>query len=268
MRTLKKYLIFFLLFFFFSFIASPVDDYKLIKAIAFPQASFFTTDKLGNAYVIVEDQLLQFDIEGNPKGNYSRNNIGSLTLVDATNPMKILLFYPDYATVVILDAKLSLQSEIEMRSININQPLVVCNSGENAYWVYDRQDDQLKKIDNNRQVIHQSSNLTQLTGYQLQPNLMVEDNGFVFINNPSTGILVFDRYGTYYKTLPFEELKSFQIIDNDLLFVKNNHLYRYNSKSLSEKEILTPSVDSIRAARIEQHELYLLTSDSLNFYYF
>ncbi len=267
MIFLKKYS-FFLLFLFCSFIALPVDDYKLIKSISFPQPVFFTTDKLGNAYVVVENQLLQFDPQGNAKGNYSRSNIGALSLVDASNPMKILLFYPDYATVVILDAKLSLQSEIDLRSLNINQPLIVCNSGENAYWVYDRQDDELKKIDNNGQVIHQSSNLTQLTGYQLQPNLMLEDNGFVFINNPATGILVFDRYGTYYKIHAFEGLKSFQVVDNDLLFVKNNHLYRYNSKSLSEKEILTPPADSIRGARIEQHELYLLTSDSLNFYYF
>src|SRR4029079_15289087 len=129
---------------------------------------------------------------------------------------------------------------------NINQPTAICNSGEDGYWIYGREDDQLKKIDNNLKIVFQSGNLTQVVGYQIQPEMMTEDNGFVYINNPSTGILVFDRYGTYYKTLPFTELKKFQVINKDLLFIKNNRLYRYESNSLEQKEILLPENDSIR----------------------
>ena len=97
---------------------------------------------------------------------------------------------------------------------------------------------------------------------------MVEDNGFVYINNPSSGILVFDRFGAYYKTIPFKNLVNFQVIEKDILFINNNKLFRFESGSLSESEVLLPQHDVIRTARIEQHQLYLLTSDTLNFYYF
>ncbi len=248
----------------------PVEagEYSLVKSIAFPQQVEMTTDNLGNAYVIVENQLLQFDLNGKPKANFNENNLGSLYFADAGNPMKILLFYRDFARVLILDSKLSLQSLIDLRALKINQPLSVCNSEENGYWVYDREDDQLKKLDNSLQVIQKSDNLTQILGYQMLPGMMSEDNGFVYINNPATGILVFDRYGAYYKTIPFPGLKSFQIIEKEILFVSNKKLYRYGLKTLKQDEVLLPKNDSIRSARIEQHQLYLLTNDSLSFYYF
>ena len=152
--------------------------------------------------------------------------------------------------------------------MGINQPLAACYSKENGYWVYDREDDQLKKVDINLQVVQQSGNLTQLIGYQLQPGIMVEENGFVYLNNPSTGILVFDRFGTFYKTIPYQNLTDFQVIGKDMLFINKNRLLRYDSKSISEREVILPTHDSIRSARIEHHQLYLLTNDTLNFYSF
>jgi hypothetical protein len=267
MISKKIYLTFFILL--SCVFLSMIDNkYQHLKSISLHQSILLVTDRLSNAYVVVENQLLKYDGKGNPKGNFSKNNSGNLTFIDASNPMKILLFYPDYARIILLDSKLAIQSEVDLRSININQPITICNSGEDGYWIYDREDDQLKKIDNNLKIVFQSGNLTQVVGYQMQPSMMAEDNGFVYINNPSTGILIFDRYGTYYKTLPFIELKNFQVINKDLLFIKDNRLFRYESNSLEQKEILLPENDSIKDVRIEQHELYLLTNDSLKFYYF
>ena len=252
----------------FIFCSAENEDYTMINSISFSKAKYFTTDNLGNAYVVVENQLLQFDPFGKPVSNFNENNLGVLDYVDAGNPMKILLFYPDFARIIILDSKLSLQSSINLRAIAINQPLAACNSKENGYWVYDREDDQLKKVDLNLQVIQQSGNLTQRIGYQIQPGTMIEENGFVYLNNPATGILVFDRFGTFYKTIPYPNLADFQVIGKDVLFINKNRLLRYDSKSLSEREVILPIQDSIRLARIEHHQLYLLTNDSLNFYSF
>jgi hypothetical protein len=251
-----------------AFCSATMDEYALINSIAFPEATFFTTDNLGYAYVVVENQLLKFDSNGKPQANYSENNLGLLRFVDASNPMKTFLFYPDFARIIILDSKLALQVNINLRSINVNQPMAACISKENGYWVYDREDDQIKKIDFNLQVIQQSGNLTQQIGYQLQPQSMVEEDGLLYLNNPATGILVFDRLATYFKTIPYPNLSNFQVIQKDVLFINKNKLYKYDSKSISEKEILIPGQKTIRSARIENQELYLLTNDSLKFYSF
>ena len=248
--------------------SATLEGYTLVNRIPFPGATFFTTDKLGNSFVVVENQLLQFDPVGKPLANFSLKSVGTLQFVDASNPMKILLFYPDFAQIIVLDAQLSLQSQIDLRSLRFFQPLTVCTSKENGYWIYDRHDDMLKKLDFNLQEVAQSSNLSQILGYQIRPCLMIEENGFIYINNPETGILVFDRLGTYYKTIPYPNIVSFQVIDKDVLFITKNKLVKLEFKTLSEKEVLLPQQDSVRIARIERDKLYLLTNDSLNFYSF
>ncbi len=251
-----------------TLIAATNDNYKYINAVSFEQEVQMTTDRLGNAYVLVENQLLQFDPFGKPKANFSESSLGDIRSIDASNPMKILLFYSDFAKIIILDTRLAYQSGIDLRSIQINQPLAACTSEENGYWVYDRQDDLLKKLDMNLQVIYSSGSLTQIMGYQVQPGIMIERSGFIYMNNPATGILVFDRYGEYYKTIPYKGLTTFQVIGREILITVNNKLIRVDTRTAEEKEVLLPDNESIISGRIEQHQLYLLTTDSLKFYSF
>ncbi len=243
-------------------------DYQKINSIAFSHTSFITTDKLGNAFVVIGNQLLQFDPSGKPLANFSRSNLGAIRSIDASNPMKIVLFYPDFAQMIILNSKLAEQSTINLRNATINQPVIACGSENGGFWIYDNEDDQLKKLDLSLQIIYQSGNLTQTLGYKIQPRFVVESGGYVYLNDPKNGILIFDLFGTYYKLLPFKGLKSFQVIDQNVLFVDSNKLFRYDSKSAIEEEVLLPPHDSILNARIEGQQLYLLTSDSLSFYSF
>ena len=252
----------------FVICCAATGDYQLVNSIPFSNLSFLTTDKLGNTYVVVGNQLLQFDLNGKPLANFSRNNSGSIRSIDASNPMKILMFYPDFAQLVILNTKLAEQSTINLRASGINQPVVARGSENGGYWIYDNDDDQLKKLDLNLQIIYQSGNLTQVLGYKVQPRFLAEGSGFVYMSDPENGVLVFDLFGTYYKLLPFKGLKSFQLIDQNILFVKENKLFRYDSKTAAEQEVLLPPHDSVVNARIESQQLYLLTSDSLSFYSF
>jgi hypothetical protein len=243
------------------------DDYNLIKSIPFSNA-VLTTDNFGNAYVIAENQLFQFDGDGRPRATYSENNLGILRSVDASNPLKILVYFPDFTQINILNSKLALQSTVNLRSLGIMQPTLICNSNNEGYWIFDLQDFQLKKISLDLQVKHESGNISQSTGYNILPNFLVESDNFVYLNNPETGILVFDLYGTYFKTIPLKNLKSFQVINDEILFLDQNKLISFHMKKLEEKEILLPPHDTLVNARIEQKELFLLTTTSLNFYSF
>src|SRR5206468_842074 len=90
------------------------NDYNLIKSIPL-HASFFTTDNLGNAYVVENNELKKYDPSGKLLSNYSEKNLGTLKFVDVGNPLKIILFYPDFQQINILDSKLLLESTIQLR---------------------------------------------------------------------------------------------------------------------------------------------------------
>ncbi|MBL0031905.1 MAG: hypothetical protein IPP27_06880 [Bacteroidetes bacterium] len=90
--------------------------------------------------------ITAIDPNGKPIANFSRNNLGSIRSIDASNPMKILMFYPDFAQLVVLNNKLAEQSSINLRASEINQPIVACGSENGGYWIYDNDDDQLKSL--------------------------------------------------------------------------------------------------------------------------
>ncbi|CAN5373534.1 hypothetical protein BH11BAC1_BH11BAC1_27660 [soil metagenome] len=241
------------------------DDFRLINSIPFSHVKI-STDRFCNAYVIVENQLLQFDSLGKPKANYAESNSGKLTSVDASNPLKILLFYRDFAQLHLLNNKLAKESTVELRNAGIMQPMVICQSALDGYWIFDNQDFSLKKMDLNLRIVFQSGNMNQTLGYSLDPESITEANESVYINNPATGILVFDKFGSYYKTIPITEISSFQVIEKKLLYVRNNMLLQFNLSTLDEHEIILPAHDSLLGARFEQEKLFLLTTGSLTFY--
>lgn len=247
---------------------SAKDEYTLTYSLPFNNARYFTTDRLGRVYVVVGNQLLQFNQAGKPMMNFSDISLGELRSVDVTNPLKILLFYPDFQRIVILNNRLAPTSTINLQSLEILQPVAVSLSENGGYWVYDRLDDRLKKLDQNLQVISQSPNLTPQLGFTMQPRSMTEQGGFLYIHDAEHGLILFDQFGTYYQTLHFKNVSSFQVIDRELLFTRENKLYRYRTGSPEETEILLPVHDSLIGARIEQQQLYLLTTASLNFYSF
>ena len=251
----------------FLFSSGVAEEYTLIHTIPFSGVRF-TTDKLGNAYVIADNQLLEFNSKCQPLANYSETNLGSLRNIDASNPLKLVLFYPDFGQINTLDTKLALQSTVNLRNIGIIQPTVVCNSNHLGYWVYDMQDFQLKKIDLNLQIQIQSGDITQTLGGDILPNFLVEAGDYVYLNNPSTGILVFDLFGTYFKTIPLPKLRTFQVIGDQILYIDDNKLMSYNLKTALPKEIILPPHETLLNARIEDKQLYLLTTTSLSFYSF
>jgi len=147
-------------------------------------------------------------------------------------------------------------------------PTLICQSQNLGYWIFDLATYQLKKIDPSLNVIYESGNLQQLTGLDLKPNIMLESENYVYLSDPKNGILVFDVYGVYFKTIPLMEIKSLQITGERLFYVRNNSFYSYDLKKIEENEIPIPDHEQLLCARIEQNRLYLLTPSALSIYSF
>ena len=95
---------------------------------------------------------------------------------------------------------------------------------------------------------------------------MLEANDYVLLSDPDNGILFFDLFGTYYKTLPIKNVYSMQAKDNDLYYVSSGELRTYNFKTIVDKKIDLPVGDSITASRFEQNRLLLLSGSELKFF--
>ncbi len=245
-----------------------MGDYTLIKSIPI-NATFLTTDHFSNCYIITENQLNIYDSMGKYIANYSDKTLGELTSIDATNPMKLQLFYRDFRKIITLDNKLAYTTSIKLNDLDIQQPIVICNSYNNALWIYDQQDFQLKRIESSLQISQQSGNISQTLGYNIKPTSMLEDNKWLYMNNPETGILVFDYYGSYYKTIPIKNIVSFQIIENKLVYYKENSFMSYDMHSFLEQAITMPKAATpLLYPRIEKQRYYSLEKSQVELFSF
>jgi len=119
------------------------------------------------------------------------------------------------------------------------------------------------------QINERSGNLQQVTGYTPEPNYMLERDNFLYLNDPATGILIFDKYGSYYKTVPVKGLASFQVFNRKLIYVEGDQISIYDTKlneisttSLPEGEALSVSV----CLSLDPQKLYVLKENKLVLY--
>src|ERR1035438_10348121 len=83
----------------------------------------FTVDNTGNIYLLNKNnQLKKLDANGDSIAVYNAVNIyGDIYSVDVSNPLKILLYYKDFTTIVEVDRLLRAINTIDLRSLGIFQ---------------------------------------------------------------------------------------------------------------------------------------------------
>jgi hypothetical protein len=246
-------------------VAFTPNDLKLLTSIK-GSFDFFTSDNLGNIYTVEGCVLKKFNTKGELLQSFSEKSLGNIFSVDASNPMKILVFYKDFRQVIFLDNTLSISgSPIVLDDLGIGQPQYVCTSYDNNFWVFDQLDFVLKRFDINLQQTAQSSNLSQVTEKSVKPLYIEEQGNNVYLSDSLQGIIILDKFGTYNKTLPFTGVQSLQSFDNAVWYIKNDILNKYIFKNFETITMELPE-KNIRKIRVSSELLFIHTSEGISIY--
>jgi hypothetical protein len=231
-------------------------------------ADKITSDNLGNVYLIKDESIFKYDSLGVLQKTFNNKTFGAITSADATNALRIVLFYKDFNRVVTLDNTLSQNGEaLTLETIGFPLASLVAASHDNGLWIYDMRNFELIRLNRNMQEEHRSGNLSQILGIELQPNFMIEKDNRVFVNNPGTGILVFDVFGTYSKTIPVLNLKSFQVRDDAVVYYKDYHLQMDFIKLNDHIDFTSPLGDTAtKDMRMERNAIFVLNNKGLDIY--
>lgn len=221
-----------------------LPEWTLVKKIA-GSFAYFNTDNLGNIYLLDKgNQLKKINAAGDSVGVF--NNVkkyGTLTYIDATNPLKLLLFYSDYSTIVVLDRFLDMRNVINLRQKNIFKANAVGASYDNNIWVFDEGDGKLKKIGDDGSLLSETTDLRLLLDVIPAPSQLIDRDGRVFLYDTENGFFVFDNYGSLQNRIPFRGWQSgIQINEKNITGVSNDKIYQYQLGSMNLKEF---SIESI-----------------------
>jgi hypothetical protein len=217
------------------------------------KADHISTDYLGHIYTILDDQLSKYDTKGDLIATYSNKYLGKISMIDASNPLRVLVFYQDFGQLVFLDDMLSLIGDpIVLEELGMDQSTLACISVNDGIWLYEPQDFKLIRMDRNLKVTGEVYQVNQLVGTIVEPVFLLEKDNLVYLNNPGTGILVFDIFGAYIKTIPLEISNEFQVIRNTILYYNNQGFHTYDLSLFNLARYDIPgSLNHITSVRIE-----------------
>lgn len=248
----------------FTHISYGQDELIFQKSIPC-NSSLFTTDAIGNLYVIKSNNtLVKYNAEGDSIGLFNEVRNGKITHIDATNPLRLLLYYANYGQIVVLDNMLSVKSILKLPQINLQNIKCVASSADGKVWIYDPVEARLLKIDDKLN-IQFSSPMRNILDQQLDPIFMVEQNRNLYIIDSLQGIFKFDLFGFYTNTYSFKT-KEVQLFQNDLVFTDAIALHAYNTQTITEKKIKLPPLLDIHQVRVERNKVYIRLPNEIQIY--
>ncbi|WP_395043347.1 hypothetical protein [Flavobacterium sp.] len=140
--------------FYFLFFLSFNFGFSQSKIIAVTKLDFITlkTDKFigfdGFNNCFYSDENVLFKKSDSLSLQYQNLSLGKITKVDILNPLKIIVFYEEFNSVIILDNQLNEIQKIDFS--NLETPIIVSAigiSGQNKLWVFNSLNQQIGLYD-------------------------------------------------------------------------------------------------------------------------
>lgn len=245
-KTVSKFLLFLFVCCSFHVLNAQNSDVNPVLISHFKNNSdkFLGYDAFGYSYQITNNVFSK--IKDKEIFEYKNVSLGKITKVDLQNPLKMVLFYEDFNSVVLLDNQLNKITEINFSQ---NQtPIVVSAIGmstQNQLWIYNTLNQQIGLFDylkNEYKTV--SIPLTESIKYY-----QTDFNTFYWIdkNNNWFSCDIFGKITSLGKIADFDKIEI--INTSQYIFSKDSLLYfkgigKSNPEVISEIKILEKTFDN------------------------
>jgi hypothetical protein len=231
----------------------------------------FTADNLGNLYVVTtENQLKKYNARGDSMGVFNDvRRYGKLTSINATNPLRTVLFYRDFRTVVVLDRLMNTINTIDLRKLNIFQVRVVAPAYDNNVWVFDEQESKLKKVGEDGRLLSETADLRLVLDEAPIPQKIFDQNGYVYMYDPGKGIFIFDYYGALKNRIALLNWNDMQVLGATIAGRVDGKVMSYRTGTLDMRETPLPqTIASAQNIQITPIGIYVLDEKGVTLYSF
>ena len=231
--------------------------------------SDFTIDNLGNLYLVNQNgQVKKLTAAGDSVAVF--NNVrqyGKIYLMDVTNPLKLLLYFKDFGTILILDRFLNTRATVDLRRLQMFQVKAIGQSYDNNIWVFDELESKLKRIGEDGRVLDQSTDFRLLFDSTPSPQFIIDQNRQLYLYDSVKGVYLFDYYGAFKNRIQLRGWTEFTVISNVLYGRDAGMLYRYEPGTLNLQQYAIPAaMRDARKIKFTRDNLYLLRDDRLEIY--
>lgn len=241
---------------------------KLTKVVAGSYTGFYV-DNFSNIYLLTKtNQVKKLNDKYDSVAVFNDvRRYGDIYSIDVTNPLKIVVYYRDFNTILILDRFLNTRNTIDLRKSGILQVKAVAQSYDNNYWLFDELDNKIKKIDDNGNILLESADFRVLFSEQYDPTQIIDNDGLLYLYDVKNGWLVFDYYGALKQRIQVKGWKDAQVAAANVQGRDDTYLYFANPKMLDIKQVKT-NINLAPVIKLQKinNKLLVLTGDGLSVY--
>ncbi len=223
---------------------SRAQEYTVEKVFEWPLISdmFIGIDDYNALYYVKDNQIIKK--VDDTSFQYSALQLGTIASVDILNPLKIIVFYENSNTVVILDNTLSEIERINFSAIsefrNISH---ASNAGDRKLWIFNTDEQRLEIYDWGIRKI-----TTLFPPRKSNKTIVVSNFNFAWVADGKT----LSKYNIYGSFLEEQLLNSIELMSQSRgdLLVSANSLLLYKKKN-------TPQYSEINLSDLQPEQLYL-----------
>lgn len=272
---MKRKGIILLLLCFCAFVVTPLAStaqsdsaFQFIKTIK-GRFTYFNVDNLDNVYLITEaSRLKKIKPNGDSVAVFNEvKRYGNPSYIDVNNPLKTLLYYRNFSTIVTLDRFLTTRNTINLRTQNIFLVNSISLAYDNNIWLFDEEDFKLKKLDEQGRLLQETVSWRLLFDSVPSPQRIIDRENFVYLYDPEKGFYVFDYYGTFKNRLPFINWSNVEVSGKIMYGFSNGMLFSYELNSLQLKEYKLPAFfGKYISIKAMNRKIYLLKEEGIDVY--
>lgn len=240
-----------------------------LKTILGENLAGFAVDNLGYIYLLDgTGQLKKLSPTGDSIGVFNDvRRFGKLYSMDVSNPLKVLLFYKDFGTIVVLDRFLNNRLTIDLRKHQIFQAKTIAQSFDNGVWVYDELEGKLKRLDDGGTLKGETVDFRVIFSDAPAPVFISDADRLVYLYDPLKGLFVLDYFGTVKNKVALMGWTDVQVIGNRVLGRKGTMLESYVPGTLELKEQAVPEIlEGAVKVQVSMEFLYVLKAGKLHIY--
>lgn len=221
-----------------------------------------TTDTQGNLYLVSGASLDLYSPDGKRHLNYSDPTWGSITRVDAGIASKILVFYRESGTIMLLDNELSpVGSPLNLFEKSMMTVSLAAMGNPNKIVLYDEANQELIITDLSLNPVGRTH--VAFPGEFHPTEMQVVPEHRIALLDTLRGICLFDFYGTFEREIPIPGITAMQLMKDRLFYLQGGRLWRYTlpteyiPMSIEPMDIKMPDT---KRFRIQQNVIYYIDS--------
>ena len=244
------------------------SSFRFERKIAGDIASF-AVDNLDNIYLVSStNQLKKLSPAGDSIAVFNDvKRFGQASLIDVSNPMKVLLYYRNFTSIVMLDRFLNMRNSIDLRRQNIFQVRAISQSYDNKVWLYDEVNNNLKKIDEDGRVLLETPDFRQLFDQAPSPQQIFDQDQLVYLYDSTKALYVFDYFGTLKNKILIAGWNNLKVVGQYIYGTRQDSMYRYNTKNFRVEDWELPEqLRNCRAIHFSPTRIYALKENSIEIY--